>query len=155
MDFSNPVSNDGKVCVDCAEENKQRDVDEKIIAEAGLQLQEELFDQTAVLKYLLLILALHCDPDAGYQNVFCKQKKRIVEDENPKVGSEVNQDVQETGNDALRRWEFIHQAGSLHMEEKLPDKLSANWEDVHETSSQRWTCIGQLLVQIHKLFRQH
>ena len=64
MDFSNPVSNDGKVCVDCAEENKQRDVDEKIIAEASLQLQEELFDQTAVLKYLLPILPLHCDPDA-------------------------------------------------------------------------------------------
>ena len=39
-------------------------MDEEIVAETVLKLDEELLDQTAVLKHLLSILVLGCDLDA-------------------------------------------------------------------------------------------
>lgn len=60
-------------------------MDEEIVAETVLKLDEELLDQTAVLKHLLIILVLDCDLDARHQGVLCEQEERIIEDENAKV----------------------------------------------------------------------
>ena len=60
-------------------------MDEEIVAETLLKLDEELLDQTAVLKHLLNILILHRDLDARNQGVLCEQEEGIIEDKNAKV----------------------------------------------------------------------
>ena len=85
FNFSKSGSNDCKICVERAKEHQQRDVDEEIVTETILKLDEELLNQTAVLKHLLNILGLDCDLDTRHQGVLGEQKEGIIEDKNAKV----------------------------------------------------------------------
>ena len=85
MNFSNSEANNCEVGIQGAEEDKERDVDEKEVAESVLKLDQKLFDEIAVVQHLLSVFAPQSDRDTRQQGVLCEEEERIVEDENPEV----------------------------------------------------------------------
>ena len=74
-----------------------------------------MLDEIAVVQYVLSIFAPQSDRDTGQQGVLCEEEERIVEDENPEVRSQIDQNIKKAGDDALRGRKLILETGPLQV----------------------------------------
>ena len=74
-----------------------------------------MLDEIAVVQYVLSIFAPQSDRDTGQQGVLCEEEERIVEDENPKVRSHIDQNIKKAGDNALRGRKLILETGPLQV----------------------------------------